>query len=201
MKLIVGLGNPGKKYEKTRHNLGFMAVDELVRKWTEGEPNWKENKKLKSLICKKDVKRDARAWEITSSSGELILVKPQTYMNNSGMAVVEILRYYDMKILSDLWVIHDDLDIPVGRIKIVKGKGTAGHHGIISIVEALGSTDFVRFRIGISRENIDNPDKFVLMPFLPIEKDEIRHAIKQALLAIEVALKDGVEKAMSQFNR
>jgi PTH1 family peptidyl-tRNA hydrolase len=187
MKLIVGLGNPGKKYEKTRHNVGFMVIDELARKWN---LDWITDKKLVTQKAQKFIE-----------GTEILLAKPQTYMNNSGMAVVEILRYYDMKILSDLWVIHDDLDIPVGRIKIVKGKGTGGHHGVESVIQALSSTDFVRFRLGIGRPNIDNPEKFVLEPFLPQESDEVRKMIKQALLAIEVAIKSGIEKAMSQFNR
>jgi len=200
MILIVGLGNPGKKYENTRHNLGFMVVDELARRLAEGKPNWTENKKFKSLIYKIADKQDARAWQVSASLKELVLVKPQTYMNNSGMAVVSLASFYKVG-GENLWIVHDDLDISLGKIKISKGKGTAGHHGVISIVEALGSTDFVRFRVGIGREKIDNPEKFVLMPFLTIEKNEIRHAVKQTLLAIEVAVKSGVEKAMSQFNR
>lgn len=200
MKLIIGLGNPGKKYEKTRHNLGFMVVDELTRKWTEGEVKWEENPKFKSQIYKKYIIDHARASQLLSSQEEVILAKPQTYMNNSGMAVVALVNFYKIG-GEDLWIIHDDLDIPVGRIKTSKGKGTAGHHGVISIVEALGTTDFVRFRLGIARPNIDNPDKFVLTPFLLQEYDEVRKMIKQTLLAIKVALKDGVEKAMNQFNR
>lgn len=186
MKLIIGLGNPGKKYEKTRHNVGFMVADELARKWTKGEVKWENNRKFNSYTL--------------APNPYTLLIKPQTYMNNSGMAVVRLVSFYKAG-GEDLWVIHDDLDIPVGRIKIAKGKGTAGHHGVASIVEALGSTDFVRFRLGIARPNIDNPDKFVLMPFLPTEKDEIRKMIKQTLLTIKVALADGVEKAMNQFNR
>lgn len=186
MKLIIGLGNPGKKYENTRHNVGFMVVDELARKWTKGEVKWEENRKFKSLIL--------------APNPSTLFVKPQTFMNNSGMAVVALVNFYKVG-GEDLWIIHDDLDIPVGRIKIAKGKGTAGHHGVASIVEALGSTDFVRFRLGIARPNIDDPDKFVLMPFLPQESDEVRKMIKQTLLAIGVAVKSGVEKAMNQFNR
>lgn len=195
MRLIVGLGNPGKKYEKTRHNLGFMVVDELARKWTKGEITWEDDKRFKSYTL--------------APNPYTLLVKPQTYMNNSGMAVVKLCNNLAIEQFSNLWVIHDDLDIPVGRIKISKGKGTGGHHGVESVIQALSSTDFVRFRLGIARSKadnpletlIDNPEKFVLEPFLPQESDEVRRMIKQVVNAIEVALKDGIEKAISQFNR
>ena len=186
MILIVGLGNPGKKYEKTRHNLGFMVVDELARKWTQGEVKWEEKKKFNSTIH--------------FPLSDILLVKPQTFMNNSGMAVVSLANFYKVG-GEDLWVIHDDLDIPLGHLKITEGKGTAGHHGVASIVTALGSADFVRFRLGIGGEHVNNPEKFVLESFLPTESDEIRHLLKQTLLAVKVALDDGVEKAMTEYNR
>lgn len=200
MKLIIGLGNPGQKYEKTRHNLGFMVIDELAREWTKGEVKWQRSAKFKSQFLETDVKRNARAGSLSARGEKLLLVKPQTYMNNSGMAVSLISQYFNL-LISDLWVIYDDLDIQLGHLKIAKGKGTAGHHGVASVIKTLDTADFVRFRLGIAREHITNPEKFVLEPFLPQESGEVRHMIKQAVKAIEVVLKDGVEKAMSQFNR
>ena len=192
MKLIIGLGNPGDKYKNTRHNMGFMVIDELAEKLTEGKVKWQDEKKFSAQTCR--------------ISEEILLVKPQTFMNDSGVAVAKILRYYDTKILSkDVWVIHDDMDISLGKIKIRMGGSGAGHHGIESIIESLGTDKFLRFRLGIGnprREGSQVPvEDYVLKKFESSEVSGVKHMIKQTLLALEVALKDGVEKAMNEYNR
>ena len=120
MKLIVGLGNPGKKYRNTRHNIGFMVLDGLLGKLTPvGETVWQQSKKFNSLIAKID---------------DIILVKPQTFMNASGIAVAKIASYYHIEPV-EIWVVHDEVDLPLGKIRIRKGGGTAGHRGLESIIE------------------------------------------------------------------
>ena len=150
MYLIVGLGNPGEKYAKTRHNLGFMVVDEVARKILPlGKTRWVEDKKANALILK--------------ASPEVFLVKPQTFMNASGMAVARLTRRYTLDAKS-LWVIHDDVDLPLSKLKIRLGGAAAGHHGVESIIKELGTKNFVRFRIGIQPKTgkPKNIEKFVL---------------------------------------
>ncbi|MBI3109483.1 aminoacyl-tRNA hydrolase [Candidatus Daviesbacteria bacterium] len=186
MKLIVGLGNPGLKYAKVRHNLGFMVLDELV-------DNWEENKKLKSLIFKKD---------------DLIFAKPLTYMNNSGLAVKLLSSAFSLQ-SSDIIIIHDDLDMPLGKIKVRLGGAAAGHHGVESIIAALGTDKFIRVRLGIGnlrtqssehkKAHVDT-NKFVLEPFMHSEKSKVKHMIKQAIKALEILLERGLAVAQNQFN-
>ena len=196
MKLIIGLGNPGDKYINTRHNVGFMVVEELLKKLAPvGKSRWK---------------KIGKAETETSEIGDVVLAKPQTMMNASGFAVKKLTDFYHIK-PADLWIVHDDLDLPLGKIKIRVGGGTAGHHGLESIVKHLGTTDFVRFRLGIGkpeghgewqkntakRKGIEN---YVLSEFHTGEQGKAREMIKKAVKAIEVALKDGLEKAMNRFN-
>lgn len=197
MILIVGLGNPGEKYAKTRHNLGFMVLDELLQKLTSAEKTgWKKSQKFNAEFC------------IIGS--ESILAKPLTFMNASGFAVKKLTDFYHIKI-DDLWIVYDDLDLPLGKIKIRWGGGTAGHHGLESIVKHLGTVDFVRFRLGIGKpaghgEWQKNTAKrrgiedYVLSDFRSGEQGKAREMIKKAVKAIEVALKDGLGKAMNKFN-
>ena len=168
MILIVGLGNPGKKYQKTRHNIGSEVISEL------------ESLNLKNVA----------------------LVKPTTFMNESGKAVKKLISNYQFPI-SNLWVIHDDIDLPLGKIRISKGRGAAGHKGVESIIKELGTKNFVRFRIGICPQagKPKNPEKFVLQKFNKKEEKTVKEAIKKTAAAIEVFLKEGIEKAMAQFNR
>jgi len=136
MYLIVGLGNPGREYKDTRHNIGFMTVEVLARKWG---INWQTDGKKKSLKAQKFIE-----------GTEIILLKPQTFMNLSGEAVAKVANFYKIK-TGDIIVIHDDIDLSLGQLKIQKGGGTAGHHGLESIVKCLGTGDFVRIRVGIGR--------------------------------------------------
>ena len=173
MILIVGLGNPGKKYQNTRHNIGSRTIDEL------------ESLNLKDVV----------------------LAKPRTFMNNSGQAVKSLIQTYftnnTMALLSKyFWIAHDDIDLPLGKIKISKGRGSAGHKGIESIIKELGTKNFVRFRIGICPKTgkPKNPERFVLQNFNKEEEKIVKEAIKKTAEAIEFCLKEGLEKAMTKFN-
>ncbi len=190
MKLIVGLGNPGEKYENTRHNLGFVVLDALLQKLTPVEKTvWKENKKFNSLMVKTD---------------EFILVKPQTFVNASGFAVAKIARFYKVK-PKDIWVIHDEIDLPLEEIRIVEERGAAGHRGVESIIKELGTIDFVRFRLGIGHPGLGSSDKeverYVLDSFGRGEGSRARRMVKKAVKAIELALDKGLEKAKNRFQQ
>ncbi len=190
MKLIVGLGNPGSKYESTRHNIGFMVAQELAEKLTQGKVIWEENSRFNSLIFK-------------PSSLDIILVKPQSFMNASGVAVVKLAQFYKVR-SQDIWVVHDEVDLPLGKIKIRLGGAAAGHHGVESIIEQLGTDKFLRFRLGIGhpgRGADAHVEDYVLREFDINEKSEVKHLLKQTLKALEVALKEGPEKAMNEFNQ
>jgi len=190
MILIVGLGNPGEKYQNTRHNLGFMVVDELARKMLPlTKTKWQENKKFNSLVI--------------SYQSLVILVKPQTMMNASGFAVAKMANFYQIK-PENIWVIHDDVDLPLGKIKIRLGGAAAGHHGVESIIKQLGADQFVRFRLGIGHPGRGSDrlvEKYVLRRFDVNEASEVKQMIKKTVEAVRVALDDGLEKAMNQFNQ
>lgn len=178
MKLIVGLGNPGEKYAKTRHNLGFMVIDKLLRKLTPFQDIvWLEAKKFNSLMAK---------------VGNLFLVKPQTMMNASGYAVNKLADFYKIK-PEDILVIHDDVDLPLGKMKIRPGGAAAGHHGVESIIKHLGTDKFVRFRLGIGHPGRGADglvEKYVLREFDINEKTELKRMIKKTVKALRVTLKD-----------
>lgn len=182
MKLIVGLGNPGGKYESTRHNIGFMVADKLARELLTGAVLWKEDSDRKSLVAK---------------VGDVILAKPQTFMNNIGLAVAALIRYYKLK-PEDLWVLHDDIDLPLGKIRIREKGGTGGHHGIESIIAAIKTDAFVRFRLGIGKKK--NVVDFVLSRFNRHEAGSLKHLVKRGTEAVRIALMDGIDKAMNRFN-
>lgn len=199
MKLIVGLGNPGGKFEYTRHNIGFMVVEKFVKNKLSLESSlkaWKKEEKYAALIVKRD---------------DYIVIKPQTYMNLAGLSVARIANFY--KILApDIWVVHDDIDLPIGKVRIRKGGASAGHHGIDSIMKELGQSEFLRFRLGIGRGKLDKPhsadhnlrrqavEKFVVAKFRENEAGEVKKIIKNAAEALEIALEKGVEQAMNRFN-
>ena len=147
MKLIVGLGNPGDKYSQTRHNIGFMVVDRLAREIGQSALVWTEETKHKALVAK---------------TGEIMLAKPLTFVNNVGISVKSIVDYYHVA-PEDVWVIHDDIDLPIGKIRIRQSGGTGGHHGIESVLAAVKTDQFVRFRLGIGRGK--NVIDFVLSKF------------------------------------
>lgn len=179
MKLIVGLGNPGDKYIGVRHNIGFEAIDELAKKIGGGE--WNIDKKFKAE---------------TLRIGEIILAKPQTYMNNSGMAVQLLATYYKIP-TTDIIVIHDDLDLLLGKIKVRSNGAAGGHHGVESIINALSTDQFTRVRLGIGNDKSHSgehnrvhfeAEKFVLDPFMPGEKSKIKSMIKQVISTLTETL-------------
>lgn len=191
MYLIVGLGNPGEKFVNTRHNLGFVVIDELRRKMD--LPQFTSESKFKSEISK---------------NAKIILAKPQTFMNLSGMAVEPIAAYYKIPI-EKIIVIHDELDLPLGHIKIRVGGSGAGHHGIESVMERLGDEKFIRVRLGISiwqaisgehKHAAFQAEKFVVNNFDEGEKSKVKAMTKRAVKAVEAILEAGVEKAQSQYN-
>lgn len=200
MKLIVGLGNPGLKHEKTRHNLGFMVINALFKNYASPKDSFKEEKKFKAEIAE-------ITWQPKKAKSEkVILAKPLTFMNGSGMAVSLIVKFYKID-LSDMWIIHDEVDLPLGAMKIRFGGSSAGHKGMQSILEHLKTEKFWRFRMGIGaqREKIPGKklkpiDDFVLGDFGESERGKAREIIKKGTKAIEYALEEGLEKAMNRFN-
>ncbi|HZQ29908.1 MAG TPA: aminoacyl-tRNA hydrolase [Patescibacteria group bacterium] len=203
MILIVGLGNPGEQYEKTRHNLGFMVLEHFLKDFEqEKKTEWENSAKFKSDIAQIN-------WQPQSSSMvKVILVKPKTYMNNSGMAVSLLTSFYKVK-PSDIWIIHDDFDLPLGSMRIRFGGASAGHHGIDSIIQALGTDRFWRFRLGtglshskgtIAKKTKGKGEDFVLGSFGKGESGKLRELVKKASKAIESVLEDGFPKTMNRYN-
>lgn len=188
MKLIVGLGNLGEKYSKTRHNLGFMVVDKLARKLLPlKETKWQKDKKANALVLR--------------VPPNILLVKPQTFMNASGLAVAKLADFYKIK-PEDIWVVHDDVDLPLGEMKIRLGGAAAGHRGVESIINHLGSDQFVRFRLGIGHPYLAGRqagrgadglvERYVLKEFDVNEKSEVKQLTKRAVKALIVALDKGL---------
>ena len=167
MKLIVGLGNPGKQYENTRHNAGFLAVDDFLR---EEKAVWE--KKFDALFCQQSLAHDTRtAW-----------LKPQTFMNESGKAVRQAVEFYKIDASSDLLVIHDDIDLPLGAVRAAVDSSSAGHKGVQNIIEALGTQKFHRVRIGINQRPPGDKtptEAYVLQNF----SEEERAKLNQTLTA------------------
>lgn len=186
MKLVVGLGNPGRKYQNTRHNLGFWTIDDIAQ----------ENR-----IAVKKKLGDALAGEWPSDGETTVLAKPQTYMNRSGESVSDLLRHFRAG-PADLIVIHDDLDLPFGRIRIRPRGGPAGHRGVLSIIQSLGTEEFYRVRIGIGRppDGVD-PTDFVLESFTAEELDQLAGVVSRASQSVVFLLREGGPSAMEQFNR
>lgn len=205
MKLIVGLGNPGTKYEKTRHNVGFMVVEQFLKDVEPVEDTvWENNIKLKSDIAKIDWQPKQRDLET------VILAKPKTFMNNSGMAVRLIADFYKIN-PADMWVVYDDIDLPVGGMRIRLGGGDGGHRGIQSIREQLGIDTFWRFRMGIGHprtiqnaklkiQNYNHVDDYVVGTFQHAELSKIRQLIKKGSNALTSGLEHGLEATMNTFN-
>lgn len=191
MYLIVGLGNPGKKFEKTRHNVGFMISDKL-QETSDTFSNWKLEKKFLAKISKGGI-----------SSKEVILAKPQTFMNEAGKALKILNTKYEIQD-TNLFVIHDDIDLPLGKIRIVKNHGSAGHKGVESIIKEMKTKNFVRFRIGIKPKsyilNSKSLNKFVLKKFTREEEQILKEVIEKMAEVIEMTIKEGVAKAMGKFN-
>jgi PTH1 family peptidyl-tRNA hydrolase len=185
VNIVVGLGNPGDRYKGTRHNIGFQVVDELARRWN--NTPWK------------------RRYEAEVSEhraiGPVLLVKPQTFMNLSGAAVKAAAKFYKTP-ASDIIVVHDDLDLPAGRLRIRERGGSGGHRGIESITVEMGTDEFVRVRFGVGRPPADwDAADYVLGRFAAEEQAVVQAAIGSAADAVEAILKEGAAPAMNRFNR
>ncbi|OGQ85795.1 MAG: aminoacyl-tRNA hydrolase [Deltaproteobacteria bacterium RIFOXYA12_FULL_58_15] len=183
MLFVVGLGNPGTKYDGTRHNVGFEVVSELARR--HGFPRaHSHGQALVSCGC--------------IEAQEVMLVEPTTYMNKSGDSVAALVGCFEEEV-AQLIVIHDDLDFEPGEVRIKIGGGHGGHNGLRSIMSQV-ERDFVRVRVGIGKPEGDGAD-WVLSRFVALERVEIDGAIKKAATAVEMVIGQGVQKAMNQFNR
>ena len=186
VKLIVGLGNPGHEYHLTPHNLGFMAVDRLAE------------------ICKAEFSRRESRARVASARfhGEhVILAKPQTFMNLSGVSVSGLLKNMDLPV-GELIVLVDDVDLPLGTLRIRKKGSAGGHNGLKSIIGALETDGFTRIRMGVGPEGpVEDMVSYVLTPFSEREREAVDGLIDQAVQAVRVILKEGVEKAMNLFNK
>jgi len=184
--LIVGLGNPESGYADTRHNLGFACVRELARRL--------------------DVRLDKKRWQSLVGRSEprgLWLVMPQTYMNLSGQAVAKAMKDTGIS-PPDTWVVYDELDLPMCRMRIRRGGSGAGHNGVRSIIESLGTDDFVRFRVGIgkpARKGSQSGRHYVLGRFTKAEAERLPNVVDGVADALQVALDTGLERAMDRYNR
>jgi peptidyl-tRNA hydrolase, PTH1 family len=186
VKLLVGLGNPGRKYERTRHNLGFTIIDRLAA----------ENRvKVRNKVY------DAMVGEWSAGGERVLLVKPQSYMNRSGESVKALMRESAVA-PEDLVVVYDELDLPFGKIRIRPKGSSAGHRGLHSIIESLAGAPFYRVRVGIGRppEGVD-PADYVLEHFTSEELQRLEEIIPVAAEAITCLVREGGRRAMEQFNR
>jgi len=189
-KLVVGLGNPGKEYERTRHNIGFAALDRLAEKL---DCSFRRKWRFSAEIA------EAGAGE----AGKVVLAKPRTYMNRSGAAVSALLNWLKIE-PAQLLVVVDDADLPLGQIRLRAAGGSGGHNGLRSIIETLGGNEeFARLRVGIGRNAPAGADitGHVLGKFAPQERELAEQAVAVAVEAIECCLRDGLTGAMNQFNR
>ncbi len=191
MKLIVGLGNPGEEYRGTRHNLGFEVVGDFAGKMVDGK--WSVENKFKSEITR---------------IPDVILARPQTFMNQSGIAVTALAKFYKIP-PEDIIIIHDELDLELGHIKVRLGGAAAGHHGVENIIEKLGTDQFVRLRLGIGVQKAVsgkykavsfNAEHFVIDQFMQNERSTVKRMIKRGVEALGTLLEKGLEKAQNQFN-
>jgi PTH1 family peptidyl-tRNA hydrolase len=186
--LIVGLGNPGREYARTRHNAGFMLVEALGERW--GRVTWNDDKKFRSRVAK------------TERAGQrLVLCEPQTYMNLSGEAVGALVEFYKIS-PKQVMVVVDDADLLFGQIRLRKSGSSGGHHGLESIEHHLGTQEFPRLRIGIGRtqSGVREITNHVLGQFSAAESDLLEKVLKRASDQVECWLTEGIDKAMSKFN-
>lgn len=186
MKLIVGLGNPGPEYELTPHNLGFLAVEILADQ-------------LKVEVRN----RQCRALTARARIGQepVVLAKPETYMNLSGLAVRELVKKLEIKPEADLIVIQDELDFPLGTLRIQRARSSAGHNGIESIIDSLGTNDFLRIRVGVAPEHKPRDGKeYLLLPMRKAQLKELGSVLDEVADAVKAIVTEGPSEAMQKFN-
>jgi peptidyl-tRNA hydrolase, PTH1 family len=187
MKLIVGLGNPGIEYQFTPHNLGFLTVDRLAER---------HHVNVDNRHCR------ALTGRTMIGSEEVLLAKPETFMNLSGISVRELLVKYDVNVASDLIVVYDELDLPFGQVRIRPRGGTAGHNGMESIVGALGTQGFMRVRLGIAPDHpVRDGARYVLAQFKKSQYDAVDLLLDTAADAVTAIVTEGAQAAMNRFNR
>ena len=188
MKLIVGLGNPGEKYHRTRHNFGFMVLDQIAQ--TEGFVFKQAAKYTAELAVVQHVEYD-----------KIFYLKPQTYMNLSGQSVAPLAAFYKI-VPEDILVIYDDIDLPLGKLRLVKSGGAGGHNGIKSMIDCLGSQQFHRLKTGIGRPDIvaKEVSDHVLEPFTCAELSQIDKTLVLCAAAVDSYLKEGLDVAMNRYN-
>ena len=187
MKLIVGLGNPGIEYQFTPHNLGFLTVDRLAND---------AGVEVRNRNCR------ALTARAVIEDQQVLLAKPETYMNLSGMAVRELLEEYEGDPTKDLIVIYDELDLPLGKIRIRQRGGSAGHNGMESIIGALGTQEFLRVRLGIGPDKkVSDGARYVLAPFRKSQLKLVDEILETASEAVKAILREGPAAAMNRFNR
>ena len=187
MKLIVGLGNPGIEYQFTPHNLGFLVVDRIA----EQSKVEVRNRQCRALTARAVI-----------GSETVLLAKPETFMNLSGLSVRELIAEHDAKPETDLVVIQDELDFPLGTVRIHRNRSSAGHNGIESVIGALGTQDFVRIRMGVAPDRkVEDGMTYLLSPFRKAQLKLVDPMIDLAAEAVEVILKDGPAAAMNRYNR
>lgn len=185
MKVIAGLGNPGSKYDNTPHNIGFEVVNYLAEKLNAG---WTSSRNFRAHTAK-----------TTCQGSQLLLVKPQTFMNLSGSSLAKILRYFRCA-PSDLVVILDDADLPLGRLRVRGQGGAGGHRGLISIIESLGTDDFARVRVGVGRETDRNLVDHVLSKFGTESHDMVVGAVQTATDAVICLIENDLNESMNRYN-
>jgi len=187
LKLVVGLGNPGPRYAQSRHNIGFRVVEELARRWAVDEARYEP--RFEGLL-----------GEAQRGGQRVVLLQPQTYMNLSGRSVAAVWRFYKLD-LPDLLVIVDDLDLPVGQLRLRPGGSAGGHKGLTDVIQHVGSEEFPRLRIGIGKVDRSVTVEYVLAGFEPQEQETIDAALQTAADAVECWLARGIDASMNAFNR
>ena len=187
MKLIVGLGNPGIEYQFTPHNMGFLAVDRIAEQ---------AGVRVNNRNCR------AQTARAVVEGQEVLLAKPETYMNLSGASVCELVREYDAQPEKDLIVIYDELDLPFGSMRIRPRGSSAGHNGIASVIGALGTQEVMRIRLGVGPDHpVGDGARYVLSQFKKVQFPVLDEVLDSAAEAVRVILRDGIEAAMNRFNR
>jgi PTH1 family peptidyl-tRNA hydrolase len=187
VKLIVGLGNPGIEYQFTPHNLGFLTIDRIAGNM---------GIEVRNRQCRALTARSAIAGE------PVVLAKPETYMNLSGLSVRELVAEHQVDVTRDLIVIYDELDLPLGAMRIRQRGSSAGHNGVESILGALGTDEFLRIRLGIAPDRkLGDSVKYVLTPFRKAQEMVVDEVLDKAAQAVEIILKEGPAAAMNRFNR
>ncbi len=192
MIIIIGLGNPEEKYQRTGHNVGQQAIDLLQNNWQKyGFTIWKKKTRLKAEISEGYI-----------NNKKIFLIKSLVYMNDSGLTVALLKNYYKIK-SENFWIIHDDIDLKLGIIKIVKGRGSGGHRGVVSIIQELKIDNITRFKIGIcpKRGKPEDIKKYVLKAFDSEQEKLLEIVYLKINQAIEMAILENIEKAMNQFNQ